>query len=73
VINIGTHRIGVGTTWRGHTLTAIRDGDHITVYRPNGLPFGHAHLKPTTTYTPHQDHPRVTHVPGHTLDTSPGA
>jgi hypothetical protein len=52
VITIGTHRIGVGTTWRGHTLTAIRDGDHITVYRPNGLPLGHAHLDPTTTYTP---------------------
>lgn len=44
-IRVGLSRIGVGAAWRGQTLTAIRDGDHITVYTPDGHPLGHS---PTT-------------------------
>jgi transposase InsO family protein len=38
VISIGAHRLGIGTRYRGHTLTAIRDHQHITVYTPDGDP-----------------------------------
>ncbi|MDW5327328.1 DDE-type integrase/transposase/recombinase [Plantactinospora sp. KLBMP9567] len=40
-INVGYTRIGLGCIWRGHTVTAIRDGNHITVYASNGHPIGH--------------------------------
>jgi hypothetical protein len=51
-VTIGTIRIGVGTTWRGHTLTAIRDGDHITIYHPDGHPLGHTTATPDRSYHP---------------------
>lgn len=51
-IGVGTTRIGVGTAWRGTTLTAIRDNDHITVYSPDGHPIGHVTITAGTTYTP---------------------
>jgi putative transposase len=52
VITIGSHRIGVGCTHHGTTLTAIRDRDTVTVYTANGQPLGHAHLDPTKLYQP---------------------
>jgi len=51
-IRIGRHRIGIGTRYRGSTLTAVRDRDHATVYTPDGHPLGTAHLTPDSTYTP---------------------
>jgi putative transposase len=59
VIAVGKTRIGVGRAHHGLTLTAIRDGDHATVYNPDGQPIGHAYLEPGKTYvplTPNQDH-----------------
>lgn len=38
VISVGAHRLGIGTRYRGHTLTAIRDHHRITVYTPDGDP-----------------------------------
>ncbi len=52
VIAVGNTRIGVGRARYGHTLTAIRDGDHATIYNPDGHPIGHAHLEPGKTYVP---------------------
>jgi putative transposase len=53
VIHVGRrHRIGVGRAHHGSTLTAIRDGDHVTVYTPDGDPLGHAFLTDAKTYTP---------------------
>ncbi|MDW3848442.1 hypothetical protein NMK34_17685, partial [Micromonospora sp. BRA006-A] len=60
-ITAGSTRIGVGCTWRGHTLTAIRDHQHITVYTTEGHPIGHATIT-NSTYT------RLTP----TTDTRPG-
>jgi transposase InsO family protein len=51
-ISIGRARIGVGTAHTGHTITAIRDGQHITVYDPNGHPLGHATLTGGRSYLP---------------------
>jgi putative transposase len=58
-IGVGKHRIGVGRAYYGQTLTAIRDGDHATIYTPDGRPIGHTYLEPGKTYVPlthHQDH-----------------
>ena len=38
VIRIGAYRLGIGTRYRGHTVTAIRDNNRITVYTPDGDP-----------------------------------
>jgi transposase InsO family protein len=51
-IGVGTHRIGVGRAHHGTTLTAIRDGDHATVYDPHGQPLGRVYLTPGKTYVP---------------------
>jgi transposase InsO family protein len=51
-IAIGAARIGVGTAHTGHTLTAIRHTDHVTVYDPNGKPLGHLVLDAAKSYTP---------------------
>jgi putative transposase len=37
-IRIGPYRIGIGTRYRGHALTAIRDTNRITIYNPDGHP-----------------------------------
>jgi transposase InsO family protein len=51
-ITIGADgRIGVGTTHKAATVTAIRDGNHVTVYHPDGHPLGHAVLTTGKTYT----------------------
>ena len=51
-ISVSRSRIGVGTTHKGHTLTAIRDRDHITVYDLDGRPLGHANLTQGKSYVP---------------------
>jgi putative transposase len=49
-ISLGKHRMSVGRARYGQTLTAIRDGDHATIYTPDGHPLGHAYLDPTKHY-----------------------
>ena len=51
-ITVGRARIGLGTVHTGHTVTAIRDANHITVYDTNGDPLGHAFLDAAKSYTP---------------------
>jgi putative transposase len=46
-ISVGQHRIGVGTRYRGDTLTAIRDDHRLTIYTTTGTPI-------TTITLPHQ-------------------
>jgi putative transposase len=65
-IGVGKARIGIGRAYARQTLTAIRDNNHVTVYRPDGTPIGHAHITPGRSYNP------LTHVPGHPIDTSTG-
>jgi transposase InsO family protein len=47
VIQVGGHTIYIGRPHIGHTITAIRDGDHITAYRDDGTPLGHLTLDRT--------------------------
>lgn len=49
-IKVGSHRMSVGATRAGTTITAIRDGAHLTIYDPDGNPLGHTHLDPTKNY-----------------------
>jgi transposase InsO family protein len=73
VVRVGAYRLGIGTRYRGHAVTAIRDDRRITIYTTDGQPI-------TTTTIP--DQPgyirqsqrsiTVPHVPGQTLDTCPG-
>jgi hypothetical protein len=49
-ISIGSTRTSIGRAYAGSTVTAIRDGDHATVYNPAGQPIGHFHLDPSKTY-----------------------
>jgi putative transposase len=57
-IAVAGRRTSVGAAHAGTTVTAIRDGNHITVYHPDGQPLGHLHLDPakknyiTLTRTP---------------------
>jgi putative transposase len=46
------HRTSVGTGYAGTTVTAIRDGNRVTVYNPHGRPIGHFHLDPDKNYIP---------------------
>jgi transposase InsO family protein len=41
VIKTGRHTLSVGQHRAGQIMTVIRDGDHVTVYDPNGKPLGH--------------------------------
>lgn len=49
-IRIGRHTTSIGRTYAGSTATVIRDGDHATVYDPDGQPIGHVHLDPAKRY-----------------------
>ena len=49
-ISVAGHRTSVGTTYARTTVTAIRDGNHVTVYHPDGQPLGHFHLDPDKNY-----------------------
>ena len=73
VVRVGAHRLSIGTRYRGHTVTAIRDNHRITIYTTDGDPI-------TTATTPdqpgyiRQSQTSITmpNVPGQTLDTCPG-
>jgi transposase InsO family protein len=56
-IGVAGHRTSVGAPYAGTTVTAIRDGNHITVYTPDGHPIGHLTLVPDKTYI------TLTHTP----------
>jgi hypothetical protein len=44
--------MSVGTARAGLTVTAIRDGDRVTVYDNDGEPIGYAMLDPAKSYVP---------------------
>lgn len=51
------HRTSIGRARTGTTVTAIRDGDHVTIYSADGHPIGHVHIDPAKrhhTLTPAQ-------------------
>jgi transposase InsO family protein len=49
-IAIAGHRTSVGTAYAGTIVTAIRDGNHVTIYSPSGHPIGYIHLQPDNSY-----------------------
>lgn len=49
-IAVAGHRTSVGTRYAGTVVTAIRDGNHITIYTPDGQPIGYFHLDPDRDY-----------------------
>lgn len=50
-IRIGrSHATSVGRARAGTTVTAVRDGDHVTIYSAQGQPIGHVHLDPAKRY-----------------------
>ena len=49
-ISLGVNRTSVGRAYAGTTVTAIRDGDHVTIYTTDGQPIGHLHLDTTRSY-----------------------
>jgi transposase InsO family protein len=49
-IGVAGRRTSVGMDHLGTTVTAIRDGNHVTVYDPHGNPIGHLHLDPDKKY-----------------------
>jgi len=49
-IGIARCRTSIGTGHAGTTVTAIRDGNHVTIYHHDGHPLGHFHLEPAKTY-----------------------
>jgi putative transposase len=51
-IHLARTRIGIGRAHRGHTITVIRDGDHITAYTADGHPIGHTTLTTGKNYQP---------------------
>jgi putative transposase len=51
-IGVGKHRIGIGRGLYGTTFTAIRNGDQVTIYTPDGHPYGHVHIEPGKNYAP---------------------
>ena len=73
VVRVGAHRLGIGTRYRGHTVTAIRDHQHITIYTTAGDPITTAAIPNQPGYI-RQSQTSITtpNVPGQTLDTCPG-
>jgi putative transposase len=50
-IHLGSgYHISLGRGRAGTTVTAIRDGSHVTVYTPSGDPLGHLHLDRAKRY-----------------------
>jgi len=49
-IAVAGHRTSVGAAHAGTTVTAIRDGNRVTVYHPDGQPLGHIHLNTGKNY-----------------------
>jgi transposase InsO family protein len=50
VIYIANYRISLGRAQAGHTVTAIRDGDQVTIYHATGTPLGRLTIDPTKRY-----------------------
>jgi transposase InsO family protein len=50
VISVGSLYLSVGRDLAGSTVTVLRDGDHLTVYRPDGHVLGHLHLDQSKRY-----------------------
>ena len=46
-ITVRSAQITVGLPYKGRHLTALLDGQHLTVYAPNGLPIGHINIDHT--------------------------
>jgi putative transposase len=49
-ITVAGHTTSVGRSRHGNTVTAIRDGNHVTVYEPDGHPLGRFYLDPAKRY-----------------------
>lgn len=49
-ISVGSTRTSVGMAHAGTTVTAIRDGDHATIYSAEGSPIGHLRLDSAKSY-----------------------
>lgn len=49
-IGIGPRVIHLDRRHAGTTVTAIRDGSHVTIYTPSGEPLGHLHLNHDKRY-----------------------
>jgi putative transposase len=49
-IGVGGTRTSVGTRHAGTTVTAIRDGDRVTIYSQHGNPIGHLQINPGKSY-----------------------
>jgi putative transposase len=49
-IQVGGYRIFIGQRRTGQTLTAIRDGDHISTYTTDGTPLGHLTIDRSRRY-----------------------
>ncbi|QSB16088.1 IS481 family transposase [Natronosporangium hydrolyticum] len=49
-IRIGRHTTSVGIARAGGTVTAVRNGDHATVYSTDGQPIGYVHIDPAKRY-----------------------
>jgi transposase InsO family protein len=45
-ISVARTRTSVGTAYTGTTVTAIRDGDHATIYNADGQPIGRLYIDP---------------------------
>jgi hypothetical protein len=45
----GPAMVSVGRAHAGSKVTVLFDGDHVTVYHPNGKPLGHLHIDPNQT------------------------
>jgi transposase InsO family protein len=64
-------RTNIGKTWAGVDITTIRDGDHITIYSPDGQPIAYTDLDPTRAYTRIAELHMIIY-PGSEPDTSTG-
>jgi putative transposase len=49
-IDLAGHRTSIGRAHAGTTITAIRDGNRVTIYDPDGSPIGYFHRSPDKTY-----------------------
>jgi Integrase core domain/Winged helix-turn helix len=51
-VGVASHYMHLGRAWAGTTITAIRDGNRITAYDPDGNALGHATLDPEKKWLP---------------------
>lgn len=50
VISVGRLSVPVGRAHAGTTVTVLRNGDHVTIFRTDGDALGHLHLDPEKRY-----------------------